>query len=370
MNKRSLAILHVSPPVHGAAAIGDFIAGSKSIASRLGLIVIPITSARTIEDIGSFKLRKLFAAISLTAKVFSSLCWSRPKAIYYTASSSGVGFYRDLIVTFPIKIYTYISKSKLYLHYHTKGISDFIGSSKLKHILVKWLFWNSRVIVLSPSLRIEYLSLISEQQIYCLPNLVDDPFDNNDFQSHIDQKFTKFRESVNFLYISNMIKSKGYQYLLELALLCRGKPFTFHFAGAWQSKKDEKDFFKFIDDNKLSDSVNYHGLVRGAQKNKLFVEADIFLLPTRYPKEAFPLCVLEALSYGLPTICTNEGALPSIIDDSVGRIVEDVQKFGDEVTSCYKDLLSKDVSARCRDRYEERYTAKIYEESFITILSD
>ena len=69
-------------------------------------------------------------------------------------------------------------------------------------------------------------------------------------------------------------------------------------------------------------------------------------------------------------ICTNEGALPSIIDDSVGRIVEDVQKFGDEVTSCYKDLLSRDVSARCCESYEEPYTAKIYEESFITILSD
>jgi glycosyltransferase involved in cell wall biosynthesis len=370
MNNKTLAILHVSPPVHGAAAIGDFIVDSESIASRLGLFVIPIVSARNIEEIGSFKFRKFFSAISMTVKVLTSLCWNRPKTIYYTASSSGVGLYRDLVVTFPIKIYTCLSKSKLYLHYHTKGISDFIGSSKLKYFLVKWLLWNSRVIVLSPSLKIEYLSLIPEQQIYCLPNLADDPFDNNDFQIHIDQKFSKCRESVNFLYVSNMIKSKGYQYLLELAVLCRGKPFAFNFAGAWQSKQDERDFFKFIDDNKLSHSVNYHGLVRGEQKNKLFIEADIFLLPTRYPKEAFPLSVLEALSYGLPTICTNEGALPSIIDDSVGRIVEDVQEFGDVVTSCYKELLSKHVSARCRDRYEERYTAKIYEESFITILSE
>ena len=242
MNNKTLAILHVSPPVHGAAAIGDFIVDSESIASRLGLIVIPITSARTIEDIGSFKLRKLFAAISLTAKVFSSLCWNRPKAIYYTASSSGVGFYRDLIVTFPIKIYTYIIKSKLYLHYHTKGISDFIGSSKFKHILVKWLFWNSRIIVLSPTLKMEYLPLILDQQIFCLPNLVDDPFANDDFQSYVVQKFSKCRENVSFLYISNMIKSKGYQYLLDLAVICRGEPFTFHFAGAWQSEQDERDF--------------------------------------------------------------------------------------------------------------------------------
>ena len=91
MNKKTLAILHVSPPVHGAAAIGDFIAGSKRIASRLGLFVIPIVSARTIEEISSFKLRKFFTTINMIAKVLASLCWNRPKRIYYTASSSGIG---------------------------------------------------------------------------------------------------------------------------------------------------------------------------------------------------------------------------------------------------------------------------------------
>ena len=370
MSIKTLAILHVSPPVHGAAAVGDFIVGSKAIASRLGLLVIPIISARSIEDIGSLKWRKFFAAISLSAKILVSLSWNRPRTIYFTASSSGVAFYRDLIVTFPIKVYTCLFNSNLYLHYHTKGISDFIGRSKLKRILVKWLFWNSRVIILSPSLKIEYLPLICNQQIFCLPNLVGDPFANDDFEYHIDQKFSKPDKSVSFLFISNMIKSKGYQYILDLALLCKEKPFTFHFAGAWQSEDDERDFFEFIVDNKLSDSVNYHGVVRGAGKRKLFVEADVFLFPTRYPKEAFPLCVLEALSYGLPTICTNEGSLPSIIDYSVGRVVDDVGKFGDEVLTCYKDLLSKETSASCRSRYEERYTEKKFEESFIAILSD
>ena len=77
MSNKTLAILHVSPPVHGAAAIGDFIVGSKTIVGKLDLLVIPIASARSIEDIGSFRVRKILATFSLTVRVLFFLCWHR-----------------------------------------------------------------------------------------------------------------------------------------------------------------------------------------------------------------------------------------------------------------------------------------------------
>lgn len=48
--------------------------------------------------------------------------------------------------------------------------------------------------------------------------------------------------------------------------------------------------------------------------------ADIFCLPSWF--EAMPLSILEALASGLPVVATRVGQIPSIIDDSVGRLVE------------------------------------------------
>jgi glycosyltransferase involved in cell wall biosynthesis len=49
-------------------------------------------------------------------------------------------------------------------------------------------------------------------------------------------------------------------------------------------------------------------------------DADIFCLPSWF--EAMPLSILEALASGLPVVATRVGQIPSIIDDSVGRLVE------------------------------------------------
>lgn len=49
-------------------------------------------------------------------------------------------------------------------------------------------------------------------------------------------------------------------------------------------------------------------------------DADIFCLPSWF--EAMPLSILEALACGLPVVATRVGQIPSIIDDSVGRLVE------------------------------------------------
>jgi len=64
--------------------------------------------------------------------------------------------------------------------------------------------------------------------------------------------------------------------------------------------------YKKILDNKISseriDSVEFPGLVHGEAKDKLYREADIFVLPS--PMENFSMVVLDALAYGIPAIAT------------------------------------------------------------------
>ncbi len=62
------------------------------------------------------------------------------------------------------------------------------------------------------------------------------------------------------------------------------------------------------------------GAVPHDQMANYLRDADIFCLPSWF--EAMPLSILEALASGLPVVATRVGQIPSIIDDSVGRLVE------------------------------------------------
>lgn len=59
----------------------------------------------------------------------------------------------------------------------------------------------------------------------------------------------------------------------------------------------------------------YWGKKYGADKEAFFRNTDIFVFPTYYPNECFPLVLLEAMQQGLPCISTVEGGIPAIIED-------------------------------------------------------
>jgi len=76
--------------------------------------------------------------------------------------------------------------------------------------------------------------------------------------------------------------------------------------------EDEKLVKEYIEDNKLNNLVQLKGSIGTKEKNVILSQADAFLYPSYYP-EGLPYAVLESLSYSLPVICTNAGALKDIV---------------------------------------------------------
>lgn len=63
-----------------------------------------------------------------------------------------------------------------------------------------------------------------------------------------------------------------------------------------------------------------------------FNAADIIMLPSTYPGESFPLCILEAFQAGKPVIATNIGEIPNMLTTSegvAGRIIPIVKNHPD-----------------------------------------
>jgi glycosyltransferase involved in cell wall biosynthesis len=68
--------------------------------------------------------------------------------------------------------------------------------------------------------------------------------------------------------------------------------------------------------------VRYCGILKPDQVMQTLKRYDVLLLPSFHPGEGYPGVVLEAYGAGLPVICTRWRALPEIVDETTGILIE------------------------------------------------
>lgn len=362
--QKLLCILHYSPPAHGASKVGDFIKSSEKLKDEFDCRFIKIKSSDTIGDIGKINFKKIYFVLELFFKILFTILVFRPDKIYFTASIKGVAFYRDLLFSNIWKIYKLFTSCEVFYHYHTKGIKEFVKNDRNKK-LTRYFLKDINLVLLSPMLKADFEDVKTYKKVLYLPNGVENSYPKNSFENYISKKdFSK----INILYLSNMIKEKGYFEVIKLANQNKEKNYHFHFAGGWQNDNDKKEFFDFIKNNHLENIVTFHGFVNGDQKRDLFEKSNVFIFPTRYKNEAFPLSVLEAFSYGLPVLSTDEGSIPFIIDNKSGIVINDFDKLNLAFEEILEKYINIETARYCRKRYIENFSLEQFEENLLEVL--
>ena len=178
------------------------------------------------------------------------------------------------------------------------------------------LFKRSKVIFLAPKLCKQFDFVLKKTQILVCPNGV---------QEMVTSQICKYNHSgkVKLLFLSNLIESKGVLVLLDaLAQIVKmGLDVFCDFIGAESNDINSDRFGEEVRKRGLTDYVKYHGKKFGMEKDKFLQNADIFVFPTFYPGECFPLVLLEAMEYHLPLISTNNGAIEDIIYDGENGLI-------------------------------------------------
>jgi glycosyltransferase involved in cell wall biosynthesis len=111
--------------------------------------------------------------------------------------------------------------------------------------------------------------------------------------------------------------------------------------------------------------ASFPGIVKGAEKERLLREVNLFLLPSHY--ENLPTVVLEAMAAGLPLVVTRVGALPEYLEEGQHCLfVEpgDPQALGEALVRLAGDLeLRRSMGEANRALFLERFHPDIVLES-------
>ena len=153
------------------------------------------------------------------------------------------------------------------------------------------------------------------------------------------------------LFVGRFIKLKGADVILDVAKRTK-KDIRFVFIG------DEGPLLGLIE--KSAGEHKNITLIKGIRAQGLipyFQAADIFVIPSQYD-EAFGKVIIESFSCGTPVIGAKKGAIPDIIDKSVGRVViPDAENIQKEIEYFYdnRDELDK-LTANCRKYAEKKFS--------------
>ena len=118
----------------------------------------------------------------------------------------------------------------------------------------------------------------------------------------------------------------------------------------------------------------YWGKKFGSDKDAFFRNADIFVFPTYYPNECFPLVLLEAMQQGLPCISTKEGGITSIIDDGKSGLLvnrQDAEDLANKIAWMLEHTKERiGMGVEGYRKVKSKFIISQFEKNLATILED
>ena len=355
--------MHMPPPIHGAAQVGQYIHDSKLINESFECRYFNPSASSSVKQVGQLNFQKIAFLFTSLWKIRSIVKDFKPDLVYITPSSWDWGFYRDFLTIWMLKRYG----CRVVAHFHNKAKQSFLHRWYNRE-LYKHFFSNIKTIFLAPTLTADFKTYLSQSQIYICPNGIDAPLETT-----TQNEGSNSWKETRFLFLSNMMKEKGVWELIEACRRLRGKNFTCTFVGKW-SDVTEDEFKQKVHDYHLEEKVFAVGGKYGEEKIPYFQNSDCFVFPTFYHGECFPLVLLEAMSYGLPCISANEGGISDLLDDGINGIIVERHNV-DALAEAMNRIIdnpktAKEMGTNAYNKFRKNYTLDVFEKNILYILQD
>ena len=360
MKPTILFIMHMPPPVHGAAMMGKYIHDSRVINDTFECHYINLALAKDINDIGKGGIGKLIVYLRKQIQIARAVRKIKPQLCYLTANTKGGAFYKDCCTLFLLKCL----RQKIAVHFHNKGVKSREDRRPDKW-LYKLFFKNIRIILLAPPLYNDIRKFAEPKQIAYCPNGIPQSTPLN-FAEKNNSRF-------KLLFLSNMLKAKGVWDLIDALNIVMNDGYSFHCdcIGKW-SDITESEFRQRVKEKNLEEYIQAHGAKYGEEKDVFLNRTDTFILPTH--DECFPLTLLEAMEQSLPCISTNEGGIPGIIEEGkTGFIVEkhSPQQLAEKIEYLIDHpMICAEMGKAGKEKFQREFTLEKFENRMKDILKE
>ena len=348
------------PPVHGSNVMNQVVLKMLLEGDEWRVEHIPLQFSAVVATVGQFGLIKITRHFMIVLAAVWKLARLRPEVTYLSPAVSGFAWIRDALLIVAARAFS----RDVVVHIHGRGLS-----SQPSNGWIKWMrhrvFKGTHAVHLSEGLAQSIAEVTTWKSLSVLPNGIESVDAPNDPQAGSGQP-------INILYLSNFIETKG---VLDFVSVCKnlrqqGHQFAASIVGGNGPAIDVELLRHRIEDDGLDECVVALGPRYGEDKLKVFRQTDLFLFPSFYPQECAPLVVLEALSFGIPVISYDIGAVAEMVEDGRSGFVvpsRDIETMTERVSMLIQDSsLLASMSTSARKRFDMEFTMQNFEKRLHT----
>ncbi len=308
-----LIIYPFPPPVHGFSMMGEIAKEGLSLHHKVTFIDTALNKKFNGNKLPPiwYPSRLMLIIKRLTAD-FKILFSSQFDIIYM---GIGMGF-RGIIRYLPYMLAARMRHIPYVLHIHDSTFrKTYEGCNLIQKKLLKNICHHaSGIIVLGTSLRSMLSNIVKEDKIYVCENAIEDFL-----FAKPQQIITKKKQRIlpyRLLFLSNLMRAKGFLELMDA--FEQTTDTILDIAGAIEPDIEVQNRLRLFLSS-FPNRVHYHGLVWGQKKQELFLQADIFILPSY--NEGQSVSILEAYASGCAVITDEQvGGLKDIFQDGINGI--------------------------------------------------
>jgi glycosyltransferase involved in cell wall biosynthesis len=183
------------------------------------------------------------------------------------------------------------------------------------------------------------------------------------------------KEASRLIYLSNYVKTKGVLDLVEAIAIVVKSNRQFHLDLVGKTADMSREELQAAVTAKgLDDVVSVCGPKYREEKFSALATASVFIFPTYYYNEAFPIALIEAMQFGLACITTHEGGIPDMIEDGkTGFLVNqrDVQALADRILMLLNDpALARSMGETAREVFKQNYQLSHFENNMMHVFKE
>jgi len=381
MQKINIILLGSYPPPYHGSSI--YLRGLTDLLLKDGDFKVYIVDSsdkkNDISNMGKIDFSNVYFSLKALFSLTFILILKKIDILYVPISQNKLAYLRDGIAVILGKVF----RTKVIIHLHGSYFLEFYekSSSFYKKFIDFTMKSSAGTIVLGNNLRYIFENWFSDNQIFVLPNFVEDHIKSMNSQNNIYHN----GKLLKLTYLGNIVESKGILQVINAVeeLLENGNDILLQIIGKFgkdpftgmQEDKIKNIIIDIV--NKYPERIKYLGQITDI-KTKFYVlknETDIFIFPSWYPVEGQPLVIIEAMQCGLPIISTkNCGAIEeTVIEGYNGILVEkrNVKQLVNAIEVLIKnEQLRKRMGENSRKLYEENFTPEKHLSKFKAIVKN